>query len=205
MLMMGVMIRPKIINNRDSMDERNLIRGVIACDSQAQDEFFNLYRPRIYRSCVHLLGFQDGEAEDIVRETFLIALKKLPDFDSKHKLITWLTQIAMNLCYERIRSRKRLILMLEKDIEAMNDEKMIRSAADSAAGRKTEKPAMLRRLSRQLGRICGKLLDLRDRQNRSYAEVARKLRIPIGAVIARLHRCREMLKRRMELEMEKET
>lgn len=178
------------------MNERELIKGVIGCDSEAQAEFFNLFRTRIYRSCVYLLGFQDGEAEDIVQETFLIALKRLPEFDFRHKLITWLTQIAMNLCYERIRARKRLILMLEKDIEAVANMKLYDPAAQLEAESKAEILGILRKLRAKLGRICKKLLELRDQQGMSYVEISRILRLPIGTVMSRLHRCRALLKER---------
>lgn len=185
----------------EHMDERKLVKGIINFDARAQERFFDHYRPRIYRSCVHLLGFQDREAEDIVQETFLIALKKIANFDFKCKLGSWLIQIAMNLCYERIRSRKRMILLLEKDIEAISNEKISRSA-DQQKERQAEKPGMLWNLTEKLGRICRKILDLRDQQGKDYVEISRKLRLPIGTVMSRVHRCRAMLKEGVAAQIE---
>jgi DNA-directed RNA polymerase specialized sigma24 family protein len=95
------------------MNEQRLVRKVLAGDQRAQQEFFLAYRDRLYRTCVHFLGYQDREAEDIVQEVFLIAHQKLAAFDFKHKLSTWLIQICVNLCFERLRQRKRVLLQEE--------------------------------------------------------------------------------------------
>lgn len=179
------------------MDERELVKGVLESKRAAQERFYSLYRQRLYRTCVHFIGFQDNEAEDIVQETFLVALKKMPEFDFRHKLISWLTKITVNLCYERIRERKRLILMLEEDISAIVNSKLKIEPDRADEKQEAGRLAMLKRLAEDLTRICRKIIDLRDWQGKSYVEIGRILKLPIGTVMSRLHRCRAMLRQRV--------
>jgi DNA-directed RNA polymerase specialized sigma24 family protein len=45
-----------------------------------------------------------------------------------------------------------------------------------------------------LGKPCQGLLDLRDGQEKSYAQMADVLKVPIGTIMSRLARCKETLK-----------
>ena len=176
------------------MNERKLVEGILECDPKAQSVFFSKYRERLYRMCVSFLGVEDREAEDIVQEVFLIAFKQLPDFDFRYKLISWLTQICVNLCYARLRERKRMILMLEQDLERIAGTTLEEVARASEQRQKEERISLLRRLVEGLGRTCREIITLRDWEGRSYVEISRALKVPIGTVMSRLHRCRAALK-----------
>ncbi|HJT24506.1 MAG TPA: sigma factor-like helix-turn-helix DNA-binding protein, partial [bacterium] len=45
-----------------------------------------------------------------------------------------------------------------------------------------------------MGDPCQSLLDLREKQQKSYAQIADALKVPIGTVMSRLARCKEALK-----------
>jgi len=181
------------------MNEQRLVRRVLAGDQRAQQEFFLAYRDRLYRTCVHFLGYQDREAEDIVQEVFLIAHQKLAAFDFKHKLSTWLIQICVNLCFERLRQRKRVLLMMEQDLEATIDRTANRPGpgVESDEDIKQRKIGIVQRMIQTLGEQCRQIIELRDVHGESYISIARVLQIPIGTVMSRLHRCRAMLKERV--------
>ena len=101
------------------MEERELVRRVLDGDKSAQTEFFLVHRDRLYRTCVYFLGYQDPEAEDIVQEAFIIALRKLPEFEFKASLNTWLTQICVFLCYKRLHKRHRAVLSFTRGIGSL--------------------------------------------------------------------------------------
>jgi RNA polymerase sigma-70 factor (ECF subfamily) len=60
---------------------------------------------RLARSIVR----DDHEAEDIVQETYVRAFTRLADFRGESSLATWLTRIALNEAYGRLRRRRPTI------------------------------------------------------------------------------------------------
>ena len=46
-------------------------------------------------------------AKDLAQETFIIVLKKLPEFRNEAKISTWIFRIASNLCLRQIERQKR--------------------------------------------------------------------------------------------------
>lgn len=156
--------------------------------------FYDTYRDKIYKASVYLLGYQDPDAEDVTQEVFLAALKQLPQFEFRSSLYHWLYRICMYLCYERIRKRKRLIVSLEEDLEAAATPLAL--GQDKALEEK-EKQRILEVIEAQrevMGDPCRSLLDLREKQGKSYAQIANALKVPIGTVMSRLARCKEALK-----------
>ena len=178
------------------MDDRQLVQKLLAKDWEAENIFFRIYRDKLYRTCVHFLGYQDPDAEDVAQEAFIVALQKLPEFEFRSSLYSWLFRICVNLCYARIRKRKRQIAHLEEDLEVL-------AAPNSASRREreeeeAEKNKMLELVESQkehLGQFCRELLESRDRQQKSYAEISTDLKVPMGTVMSRISRCREALKR----------
>lgn len=177
------------------MEDRELVRRLVAKDDEAFRYFYGTYQNKIYKACVYLLGYQDPDAEDVAQEVFLAALKQLPQFEFRSSLYHWLYRICMYLCYERIRKRRRMV--------ASEDEALEMAARTQAVDRQnkdeedTEKQKMLRLLEEQkqvMGEPCRGLLNLRDGEGKSYAQIAEILKVPIGTVMSRLARCKETLK-----------
>jgi RNA polymerase sigma factor (sigma-70 family) len=153
--------------------------------------------------CVHFLGYQDSDIDDIIQQTFMIAFQKLPEFEPRSSLYTWLAHICVNLCYERIRKRKRVLVSLEEELDQLSSH-LSRSAElkkeqDGEQGRKIR---LLEKLMQTMGEKCRKILELRDKQGKSYAEVGKTLKIPIGTVMSQLARCRETLKQLVQNTLE---
>src|ERR1700690_1053259 len=101
-------------------NERDLVQSILAGDHAAQTAFYQENAKRLYPICVHFLGYQDPEAEDIVQDTFLIAFKKLEGFEFRSSLYTWLAHICVNLCYERLRKRKKVLATEAVDLEILS-------------------------------------------------------------------------------------
>lgn len=177
------------------MDDRQLVQKLLAKDWEAENTFFCTYRDKLYRTCVSLLGYQDPDAEDVTQEAFLVALRKLPEFEFRSSLYTWLYRICVNLCYERIKKRWRQVSHLEEELETLAG-----PAAEARQGREkeeAERSKMLELVEGQkklLGDPCRNLLELRDGQTKSYAQISLVLKIPMGTVMSRIARCREALK-----------
>src|SRR5512145_3195749 len=64
----------------------------------------------IYQSFVYATSFRllcdESDTEEVVQDTFVRVWKNLSRFDLKMRFSTWLYKIAVNLCYDKLRSRK---------------------------------------------------------------------------------------------------
>jgi len=177
------------------LDDRELVQKLIAKDPQAEKYFFNAYKDKLFQACTYLLGYRDPEAEDVAQEAFIVALRKLPEFEFRSSLNRWLYRICVFLCYERIRKRRRQVAHLDWELDNLSGpqamEKQRRQDEDEE---KKRLAGMIRGQRELMGEPCKDLLRLRDEEDHSYAQLAEALKIPIGTVMSRLSRCKEALK-----------
>ena len=177
------------------MEDRELVQKLLAKDDEAYRHFYATYQNKIYKACVYLLGYQDPDAEDVAQEVFLAALKQLPGFEFRSSLYHWLYRICMYLCYERIRKRRRMVASEEEALEtAALSQALGRQNKDEEEKEKQQMMELLESQKQVLGDPCRSLLDLRDGQEKSYAQIADALKVPMGTVMSRLARCKEALK-----------
>jgi RNA polymerase sigma-70 factor (ECF subfamily) len=177
------------------LDDRELVKKLLAKDDEASRHFYATYQNKIYKACVYLLGYQDPDAEDVAQEVFLAALKQLPQFEFRSSLYHWLYRICMYLCYERIRKRRRMVASEDEALEmAARTEAVSRQNKDEDDKEKEQMMELLQSQKQILGEPCRGLLDLRDGQQKSYAQIADTLKVPMGTVMSRLARCKETLK-----------
>src|SRR5262249_57698398 len=78
----------------DEDDERLAARAA-AGDERAFEELVSRYQARVYRLACRLTA-DDGEAKDVLQETFLAAYRGLPSFRRESRFSTWLYRIATN-------------------------------------------------------------------------------------------------------------
>jgi len=180
------------------LDDRALVKGLLEKEGASQRFFFNTYRPKLYRIATFILGNGDPDVEDVVQETFLAALEDLPKFKFRSTFLHWLRRICVYRCYDRIRKRKRQVASVTEELENLTDRVSMEKAEEKV--REGEKQDLLQILKTELealGQRCREILDLRDRQNKNYAELSQLLKVPIGTVMSRLARCKEELKQRV--------
>jgi RNA polymerase sigma-70 factor (ECF subfamily) len=177
------------------LSEQELINQILAGDEKAKTRFYNENAHRLKPICVHFLGYQDPDIEDIVQQTFLVAFQKLADFEIRASLYTWIAHICVNMCYERLRQRKRVLASLHEDLEQLTSSLAhSREEEREQEGDQRNQIRMLERLVQTMGEKCRKIIELRDFQGKSYAAIGKVLQLPIGTVMSQLARCRETLK-----------
>ena len=188
---------PAALQFEQSMStEEDLVARVIAADPDAEEEFFRIYRPRLYRAAMYFLGSNDAEADDIVQETFIIALPKLKDYVFNAPLFAWLRQICLRLCYARMRTRKRHLMSDEEDLELMMRRQATEKLQHEDEGLERErKLALLHELKKKLNPDSRAIIELRNVQGMSYTQIAKTLKIPIGTVMSRLSRAKEQIRK----------
>ncbi len=188
-------IRPQTDETETSLEDRELVEKLLAKDPEAEKFFFKTYHPKLFRTCNHILGYRDPEAEDVAQEAFVVALRKLHEFEFRSSLNRWLFRICVFLCFERIRKRKRQILQLEGELEALSLSMMHDREDERREEDERRRMVQLVRAQRDLmGEPCQGILRRWDEEDQSYAVIAEALKLPIGTVMSRLARCKEALK-----------
>ena len=150
----------------------------------------------LYRTALRLTK-NAADAEDLTQETYARALGASGRFQWGTNLKAWLFTILRNVNRNRTRDRARAIVVVDGAAVDRFD--------GAGAASETPEARLLRdALSRDLlaaieslPRALGQTMWLRDVDELSYAEIAKRLDIPIGTVMSRLSRARELLYRRL--------
>lgn len=96
-----------------SPDENELIHALLARQPDALEWAVRQYGGAMLAAARALVG---DVAEDVVQESWLAALKALPEFEGRSKLKTWLITITLNRARNVLRSRRR-----EVSLEGLSD------------------------------------------------------------------------------------
>lgn len=150
----------------------------------------------LYGSALRLTRNAD-DAEDLVQETFLKALRAADRFEPGTNLKAWLFTILHNTWRNQVRDRGRSPVDVDSGaVEEAIDAQGIFDAPDRALERQTM-DAGLREALDAMPVAFREAVWLRDVEEFSYAEMARMLGVPIGTVMSRISRGRRMLHDRL--------
>jgi RNA polymerase sigma-70 factor (ECF subfamily) len=141
------------------------------------------------------LTHDQTEAEDLVQETYLRAVRAFGQLVPNSNLKSWLFVIMRNAWLNQLRHTRSGPCFVELDKEE----------DVAATARTTDNPYLLyvRKLERQeiqvaigsLPPLYREIIVLRDIEGFSYQEIATLLACPAGTVMSRLGRAREKLRR----------
>jgi len=97
----------KIDNPTSQSYQTELVDKLRSGDSTAREEFYNVYRNRLYSLVLEQVDQDHSTAEDLVQEVFLAALGSLDKFRGDSHLYTWLRSIAFNKINDFYRRQAR--------------------------------------------------------------------------------------------------
>jgi RNA polymerase sigma factor (sigma-70 family) len=96
------MDRPR---NEAPQDDLELLREFQSGSERAFNELVLKHRQAVYRTAVGLLGGPD-DADDIAQEVFIKVYQSASAFRGDSAVYTWIYRITVNLCLNRLRSRR---------------------------------------------------------------------------------------------------
>jgi RNA polymerase sigma-70 factor (ECF subfamily) len=97
----------KVVESTSQGYETKLVKKLRSGDSKAREEFYNIYRNRLYALILKQVDGDQALAEDLVQETFLAALSSLDKFRGDSQLYTWLRSIAFHKINDFYRRQAR--------------------------------------------------------------------------------------------------
>jgi RNA polymerase sigma-70 factor, ECF subfamily len=134
-----------------------------------------------------------SEAEDLVQETYLKALRGFESFTLGTNFRAWMYRILRNtFLTSRSGLRAAPQLSIEDDLEQI-EESIANRGAETAMIMRVDAIA-LRRVIDELPLPFREVLLLADVEEMSYREIAEALSIPVGTVTSRLMRARKKVR-----------
>jgi RNA polymerase sigma-70 factor, ECF subfamily len=158
-----------------------------AADSLDVGEFVDSHGERLLRSAYLLCG-NETEAQDLVQETLIQAIKSRKGFRGDSAIYTWLHGILLNLCRRHHRKQKRLVY---------DEELILKEVVPPDHARDMDQDFCADRLSKAMQQLSPEhreVVILRYYENLKIGEIARQTGVSSGTVKSRLHyavRCLE--------------
>jgi RNA polymerase sigma-70 factor (ECF subfamily) len=162
--------------------DRTLARAVVGQGDEAS--FRTLYRrhtPSLYPFVLRMMGGAEEDAEDVIQDTWVRAVRGLPGFRWESSFRTWLLGIGLNRARELLRKRQR-----ER-----------RGVGLPEAGR--DPPPLADRMDLERAIAClpdgyRTVLVLHDVEGFTHPEISERLDIAVGTSRSQLHHARRTLR-----------
>lgn len=178
-----------------TLSDDEVVRRVLAGDTALYEVVMRRYNTRLYRVARAILK-NDGEAEDVMQDTYVRAFQHLGQFDGRAKFSTWLTRIAVHEALARAHKARRF-----EEWDDMNEN------MQNQIGRPSPRPSPeSETASVEMGKILEQAIEslpekyrtvvvMRDVEEMTTAEAAACLSLTEDNVKIRLHRAHGMLRK----------
>ena len=176
-------VHDSLYNKSHMETDQQLLEDAAQGDTQAFAVLYNRYRDWVYRLAWRFTGDQDL-ALDVLQETWLYVIKKLPGLKLTAKLTTFLYPAVRHLSLNAMRAKKRFMggpeVLEELPASLPHSQKL---DLEDLAG-------VLGRLPRHQSQV----MLMRYVDDMTIAEIAQALSIPDGTVKSRLHHALKSLR-----------
>jgi RNA polymerase sigma-70 factor (ECF subfamily) len=172
---------------RMGRSDEELVEACQAGESSAFDLLVARWEDKIRGAAYRLLGSEE-EARDAAQEAFLKAYRALPDFKGEARFSSWLYQITVNLCRDRLRRRKGRNLV---SLDALEDAGPVVAARAPGALDLVEQLDLRRAVRRAIEALSEEqreVVILKEYQGLTFLEIAQALELPVSTVKTRLYR-----------------
>lgn len=178
--------------------DEQLVEDFQRGDPHAFDVLVGRWDRKIQGAIYRIMGPEE-DVRDLCQETLLKAYRALGTFKKEARFSSWLYQIALNVCRDRLRRRKsRPQVSLDELME-------VGEAAPFGRGPSPLDLALASDLSRTVAAAVESLPEeqrevivLKEYQGLTFLEIAEALDVPISTVKTRLYRGLGQLRQRLE-------
>jgi RNA polymerase sigma-70 factor (ECF subfamily) len=179
--------------------DEELIEACRAGETSAFDILVGRWEDKIRGAAYRILGSED-EARDVAQEAFLRAYRGLLAFKQEARFSSWLYQIALNLCRDRLRRRKTRATVSLEEMEAAGPVMVETRPGAHERLQQLDLARAVRRAIEALPEEQREVLVLKEYQGLTFVEIAQALEVPVSTVKTRLYRGLGQLRLRLERE-----
>ena len=147
------------------------------------------YKDMVYTICLRMLT-NEADAEEAAQEIFIKAFRSIQAFQEKSKFSTWLYRISYNHCISVIRSRVKVIDLVEEVPDNEVNEESINGLNDLV---KKERAEHVRNAIEALAETDAVLITLFYYEELSLDEITEATGLSSNNVRIKLHRARKKL------------
>jgi len=184
----------KLRENGDPNTDEALVARFQAGEERAFELLWKRHESRVSRAVSRYLKDPDL-LQDVVQESFVKAYKGMKNFRCDSMFYTWLYRIALNTCFNVIKTNRRWQYAVDFDEVGEDTERFAdlhQDGPESDLMNEDLKQAVDRAISR-LPLDLRSALTLREFEGMSYEEIAEVLDCRVGTVKSRISRAREFV------------
>lgn len=174
-----------------TLADQRLLERCRAGDEASWRQLFDAHYAFVHRT-VRRLGVVGAEADDLAQDVFLVAFRRLSDFQ-QGRLTTWLYRIAANVVSDR--HRRRTVRDALFGLFGA-------TAAESVDERTPQRDVEAREAEAQVAQVLQRMAPkkrevfvLFELEHLSGEDIAERVGIPVGTVWTRLHHARRDFER----------
>lgn len=153
-------------------------------------EVYDAHFRFVWRS-LRRLGLREEEAEDALQEVFLVVHRKLPEFEGRSKITTWLFTICMRVAKDH-KGRAHVRRHVPDDEVG---ERADPRADPAGLAEARERAAMLESILGEMSVEQRAVFSLYEIEGMRGEEIAELCDVPLGTVYSRLRLARESFQR----------
>lgn len=148
--------------------------------------FVDQHYDRTYAYCYRLSG-QRSDAEDLCQQVFVAAVRHLGQIRSLESAQAWLATTARRLYWQSLKESSRQTTLLHSQLNEPE-------SAHEPCEYKLEREDWVHQALAQLNPLARIIVVMYYFEDKSYQHIAQELDIPMGTVMSRLSRSKEMLR-----------
>jgi RNA polymerase sigma-70 factor (ECF subfamily) len=156
----------------------------------------NRHKDEVYRQMVRVCGNRE-DAEDALMEALLKAWRSASDLRAPEAFRGWLAQIARRVCWQLKRREALYPMMQLSELEAIGHEPQSNAPSAEEALNATRNRDAFQSVIGSLPAEFAAVYRLREIEQLSGEDTARRLEISMPAMKSRLHRARILVRARI--------
>lgn len=169
-----------------------LVSECIAGNQAAIEMFVRQYEAGVFKLALSIVG-DEADANEIMQETFISALKALRTYQEKKSFKAWLYTITLNLSRSHLRKRK-ILERLNTTVGSIFRVEIQKQASPEDDVIQTEREAAIWSELNRLDERHRTVVVLRYFHELSVSEISEILSVNEGTIHSRLHTARERLR-----------
>lgn len=182
-----------IFENETELTVADLVRSAQDGDRDAFGALVDRYQRAVFHTALKRVR-DHGEAQELVQEVFVQALRKIRQLRTPECFGGWLRSITNRLAINRA-VRRKAVQAIENDVLEAN---CIEQQTPLAEALKTERARRVRAGLKRLKTLDRNTLVAFYVEGRSLAEMSTRFESPIGTIKRRLHTARKRLAAELE-------